>query len=258
MKKTTMIRFLNTVLKSKSLSEREKFMRTRNELPVYLQEVLIGLMLSDGSLERTSPTSGVRLTVSFGKKHSEYLKFLYNLYKPYANSEPVNIQVFNKKTDSYNNVIRFKTVSLPQLIYFRELFYKGKKVVPFNIGSLMTPAVLAHLIMGDGNLKLPDQIIRIYTNSFIKEQVEALALAIKNRLGIETKVAHDRNNQYMITISKSELSKVQNVVKDHMHPSMLYKIGLEKDNFHYFNYNKVYEFSNSVGYYGDLLDQYDE
>ena len=67
MKRTTMTRFLNGVLKNKSLSERDKFMRTRNELPVYLQEVLIGLMLSDGSLERSSPTSGVRLAVCFGK-----------------------------------------------------------------------------------------------------------------------------------------------------------------------------------------------
>ena len=144
----------------------------------------------------------------FWKKHSEYLRFLYSLFKPYINSEPVDIKVYNKKTDSYNNVIRFKTISIPQLIHYMELFYKGKKVVPSNIEGLMTPAVLAHLIMGDGNLKLPDKIFRIYTNSFTKEEVESLALAIKNRLGIETKAVHDRNGQYMITISKSELSKV--------------------------------------------------
>lgn len=61
--------------------------------------------------------------------------------------------------------------------------------------------------MGDGNLKLPDKILRIYTNSFIKEDVELLALGITNKLVaclLKTKVVHDRNNQYIITISKSE------------------------------------------------------
>jgi len=39
-------------MKNKSLTEIDKFIRTRNELPIYLGEVMIGLMLSDGSLER--------------------------------------------------------------------------------------------------------------------------------------------------------------------------------------------------------------
>lgn len=40
----------------------------------------------------------------------------------------------------------------------------------------MSPVVLAHLIMGDGNLKLLDEIIHIYTNSFTKGEVELLSL----------------------------------------------------------------------------------
>jgi hypothetical protein len=257
MNKTTMIRFLNSVLKNDSLSERDKFIRTRNGLPVYLSEVLMGLMLSDGSLERISPTSGARLSVSFGKKHSEYLRFLFKLFKPYINSEPVELKVFNKKTKSYNDVIKFNTVSLPQLVFYKELLYKGKKIIPSNIEEFMTPVVLAHLIMGDGNLKQPDKIIRIYTNSFTKEDVESLAKAIINKLNVQARAVHDRNNQYMITISKSELAKVQNLIKDHMHPSMLYKIDLEdsKESFDYFNYNKVYEFSNDVEYLGAVINQ---
>jgi hypothetical protein len=152
-------------------------------------------------------------------------------------------------------------MSLPQLIHYKELFYTGgKKIVPLNIEELMTPAVLAHLIMGDGNLKTHDKIIRIYTNSFTKEEVESLASSITNKLNIQAKATHDRNNQYMITISKSELSKVQEVVKDHMHPSMFYKIDLEKDNLHKFNYDRVHEFdaqATVVGY-NDILYQFEK
>lgn len=115
---------------------------------------------------------------------------------------------------------------------------------------------MAHLIKGDGNLKLPDKILRIYTNSFIKKDVELLALAIAKKFNIKTKAVHDRNNRNIIPISKSELSKVNDLIKDHMHPSMFYKIDLENNNSHNFNYNKVYSFINSVVSYVDILDKY--
>jgi len=118
-------------MKNKSISEIDKNLRITNELPIYLGDVLIGLLLSDGSLERTSSTSAVRLSISFSEKHREYLEFLYNLYKPYINTEPALIRVYNRKTNSYNNVLKFKTLSIPQLIYYYELFYvNGKKLIP--------------------------------------------------------------------------------------------------------------------------------
>lgn len=36
-------------VKSKLLSEKDKIIRTRYELPIYLNDVMIGLLLSDGS-----------------------------------------------------------------------------------------------------------------------------------------------------------------------------------------------------------------
>lgn len=133
------------------------------------------------------------------------------------------------------------------MLYYYELFYKanpeGKyiKIIPLNIEELISPVVLAHLIMGDGNLKQPDKIIRIYTNSFTQEEVGLLALAITRKLNILTKVVHDRNNQYMITISKSQLPLVQEVIKSHMHPSMYYKIDLEPSDSESFNYENISE-----------------
>lgn len=139
----------NKSIPSEQATEIDKNLRITNELPIYLGDVLIGLLLSDGSLERTSSTSAVRLSISFSEKHREYLEFLYNLYKPYINTEPALIRVYNRKTNSYNNVLKFKTLSIPQLIYYYELFYvNGKKLIPSNIEELITPVGLAHLIMG--------------------------------------------------------------------------------------------------------------
>lgn len=55
------------------------------------------------------------------------------------------------------------------------------KIVPLNIDDLMSPVVLAHLIMGDGNFKPKDHIIRIYTNSFTHEDVKRLAYSITKK-----------------------------------------------------------------------------
>jgi hypothetical protein len=95
--------------------------------------------------------------------------------------------------------------------------------------------------MGDGNLKLPDEILRIYTNSFSKEEVELLASAIYNKLNIQTRVSHDRNNQYMITISKSQLPFMRELLKVHMHHSMYYKLGLELRDSEISNYKDIFE-----------------
>nr|AMX22316.1 LAGLIDADG endonuclease [Cryphonectria parasitica] len=235
MNKTTLLRYVNSLAK---LPVHKFDYRIKSKLPIYLNDVLLGLLLSDGYLEKSSPTSGARLTVSFGSKHSAYLNFLYKLFEPYTNSEPTKISVLNKKTKVLSEVVRFKTVMLPQLVWYHNLFYSkssslanGKlvKIIPSNIMELISPVVLAHLIMGDGNLKMPDKIIRIYTNSFTKSDVELLAKAINKKLGIAAKATLDRNDQYMITISKSQLSLVIAQLKTHMHSSMSYKLGLQPE-----------------------------
>lgn len=231
MTKTGLTRFLNSLNK---LDDRKKDLRSKSKLSIYLDGVLKGLLLSDGHLERSSHTSAVRLSVSFGYKHSKYLTYLYELFEPYTNTKPVSINVHNKRTNTNHDIIKFNTASLPLLIHYHEMFYKanenGKyiKIIPLNIEDSITPVLLAHLIMGDGNLKSGDKILRIYTNSFTQTEVELLAKGITDKLNIKARAAHDRNNQYMITISKTELPLIQNLVLPHMHPSMLYKIDLDE------------------------------
>lgn len=105
-----MIRYLNSLQK---LEEYKKEYRNKSELPLYLKEVLIGLLLSDGHpLERSSPTSAVRLSVSFGAKHSSYLLHLYDLFEPYTNTGPASISVFNKKTRACALIMKFLSLKL--------------------------------------------------------------------------------------------------------------------------------------------------
>lgn len=70
------------------------------------------MFLSDGHLEKSSPTSGARLTVSFGSKHFSYLNFLYKLFESYTNTELTSVSVLNNRTNVISVVVRFKTVML--------------------------------------------------------------------------------------------------------------------------------------------------
>jgi LAGLIDADG DNA endonuclease family len=174
-------------------------------LPDYLKSVLIGLMLGDGSLYKSSPTSNTRLEMSFGSG-DHYQLFAENielLFKDYI-SNPLKLVEIKGKNNVYSNY-RLKTRSLPLFNSYYDLFYitntlnngntKRIKIVPTNILELLDPIVLAYLIMGDGSYNSNSNRVRIYTNSFTKQEVELLASSIYNKFNLYTGVLHDRNDQ---------------------------------------------------------------
>lgn len=89
---------------------------------------------------------------------------------------------------------------------------------------------MAHLIMGDGNYLSERNVIRIYTNSFTKDNVDLLSNIIYSNLYIKNKVVHDRNNQYIIMIEKESINHTREIIMPYMHPSMLYKLGIKEAN----------------------------
>ena len=90
----------------------------------------------------------------------------------------------------------------------------------------MNPIVLAYLIMTDGNFDRGRNRIRIYTNSYTKNDVKRLALAIQTKMDIYVGVLHDRKDQWIITIGSKQLSLLREIVSPHFESSMLYRIGI--------------------------------
>jgi hypothetical protein len=56
------------------------------QLPLKLISIFIGIMLGDGSLYRSSPTSNVRFEMSFGQKYELFALYLGELFKDYMNN----------------------------------------------------------------------------------------------------------------------------------------------------------------------------
>lgn len=201
------------------------------DLPLEVRSIFIGSMLGDGSLYRSSPTSYVRFEVSFGQKYQLFALHLGDVFKEYM-SNPVKSLEVKGKDKTFTNY-RLKTKSLPLFVPYYSKFYefnedlnKFTKIVPLDINEFMDPIVLAYLIMTDGNFDKGRNRVRIYTNSYSKEDVQRLALIIKDKFEIYTGVLHDRNNQWILTIGAKNLELLRSIVNPHFHPSMRYRIGL--------------------------------
>ena len=202
---------------------------------ITLNSILIGIMLGDGSLYKSSHTSNTRLEMSFGEKYESFAKYLGELFKEYMNNpvKSVNIKGKEKVLGAFGENYRLKTKSLPLFNPYYNMFYSvdpitgaSKKIVPLNISELMDPVVLAYLIMTDGNFDKPRNRVRIYTNSFQKEEVENLAFYIQSNLGIYTGVLYDRKNQWILTIGAKQLKNLREIVSPYFHETLLYRIGL--------------------------------
>jgi hypothetical protein len=202
-----------------------------NLLPIKLHSILIGIMLSDGELYRSSTNANTRFEISFGKKYKELAFHNGELFKEYMSNPVKSLEVkgLNKVYINY----RLKTRSLKIFNSYHDLFYrlnpetnKYTKIIPENIIDLMDPIVLAYLIQGDGNYDKGRNRVRIYTNSYSKTEVEILAKSINSKLNIYTAVLLDIKDQYILTIGAKNLEKLRNIVTPHFHSSMLYRIGL--------------------------------
>ena len=207
-------------------------MKNNNILPQNLHDILIGIMLGDGHIYKSSPTSNSRFEISFGKDRENFAIWISDLFEDYSNSG-INTIYYDKSFFNTSFGYRFKTKSLSIFNSYHDLFYKKDnitwkyhKIVPSNIKSLMNPIVLAYLIMGDGNYDKGRNRVRIYTNSFLKQDVEKLSLSINNNLGIYTGVLYDRNDQWILTIGAKNLELLRNTVRGYFHSTMLYRIGL--------------------------------
>jgi LAGLIDADG DNA endonuclease family len=242
------------VLKTLKINNYKCDYRLMNKLPQYLKDTLVGLLLSDGGLQRSTYTSNVRLSVSMSVISYPYIFHLYNLFEPYIDIDLKIIDIKNSNKVDYNknySTVRFKTISIPQFIYYYNIFYKKniifnkwEKIIPLELKYNFNAVSLAHLIMGDGNYLKERNIIRIYTNSYIKNDVMLLSNIMKENLFINSRVIHDRNNQYIIIIEKDNIDFLRKTILPYMHPSMLYKLGIQNDTI----FNSKFDYFKIINY----------
>lgn len=93
-------------------------------LPSNYQSIVVGKLLSDAWLEKSSPTSNTRLGFKQSIIHSEYVINSFMILSHYCSNKPI-FRVNKLKGKKYNS-LEFRTRYLPCFNELHGLFYKNE------------------------------------------------------------------------------------------------------------------------------------
>lgn len=206
-----------------------------------LNEIVIGLLLGDGHIQRRSLNGSSRFKYgqsSLRKHHYSYFNHVFDLFQPYL-SEDFKIKersFTDKRTKQKYCSVNFTTLSLPCFNLYRNLFYNSEniKIVPSNIQELLTPRGLAYWIMDDGSLQ--NKGLHFNTYNFTNEEVLNLKKTLENMFSFEIAnkslkcSIHKHSKGLRIYVWEESMGLIRGQISQFMHKDMLYKIDCSKIN----------------------------
>lgn len=205
-------------------------------LPKNIMDPLIGNLLGDGHLGYNNKNKEGKYTgnvwYSMTLKSKEYTYYLWGqIYSPICTATlpfPWPSPKTGKPATQYN----FHTRSLPILTEMHSLWYvwnktlnKYIKIVPLNIGNLISPIGLAHWIMDDGYWS--EGCVFLCTDSFTSTEIDLLICVLQSKFGLlATKQRRIKGNKevcWRIRFSKANgnILKLRSLVQSYFIPTML-------------------------------------
>lgn len=166
--------------------------KSKNRLPdldPFMKEVLVGVILSDGWIEK--PKVNARFRFEQTSKHIDLFFHLYVIFSAYCKSPPKLRDRFDKRTNKVYSSWLLYTVCDPAFTEIHSILYKEKKnIVPENI--MMGPASLAFLIMGDGWRH--NKGVTIATNAFSIADNVLLIEALNSKFNLNCRMVKDHGD----------------------------------------------------------------
>lgn len=177
------------------------------------RELVVGSLLGDAYLMPT--TSGSCFRVNHGLQQREYVDWKYGLLADYVRTAPREI----------NRSYYFRTITHPEFSIYRKLFYRdNRKIVPLDLlYEQFTAFGLAVWLMDDG--AVDGRQFRFNTQSFSLVENEALRTFLRAKFGIEATINRDKN-RFRLRVAAKSMSRLRDIARRHMIPSMLYKLPL--------------------------------
>ena len=154
------------------------------------EEILIGALLGDASIEYNGPSCRVRF--DYGIKQCDYAYWLANKLHPYS-QKITKYDVFDSRTEKVNQKIRFYTSTKSIFNQYRSMFYSNfgssKNSVPLDIKDrLSSKLTLAIWFLDDGAKRTDSKAYRLHTECFPLKTVQLLQEAVFENYGIESTV----------------------------------------------------------------------
>jgi len=175
--------------------------------------VVLGSLLGDATLLAT--TAGHCFRVHHGLRQRELVEWKHRQLKRFVRTAP----------RVCGSGIYFRTVTHPAFGELRNQFYRAsRKIVPLAMLEQELDALaLAVWIMDDGSAE--GKQLRINTQSFTTEEVEALADILRAKFGVTMRVNRDKGKPRLRCESAS-MRLLRDTVAPHTIPNMLYKPSL--------------------------------
>lgn len=205
---------------------RPRILKNSLVLSEFQKEVLVGLLLSDGFLERAKNSTGARLKVSQGSSQHEFVEWLYEVFKDFVQTPP-RVKQTNRNGRDHSEVV-FNTLTHSDFKQFHEMFYpKGQKIIPESINKSLTPMAFAVWFMGDGSVKSKECRGRILnTQSFNREEINRLTILLKDKFNLQSSIRTQKDG-WQIYISGKSAEILNSLLKDKILPSFYYKLPLK-------------------------------
>tara|TARA_Y100000310_G_C20655200_1_gene801628 strand:- start:444 stop:1529 length:1086 start_codon:yes stop_codon:yes gene_type:complete len=220
---TTSLKSYGSKINSKpcSLKAVEVIEMVNEKISPETEQVLIGSLLGDGSLQKIGRNAYFRETHS--TKQREYLKWKkkhLNELKPRYNET----SIFDKRTNKYYHHALLWTTVDPLLTEYHSLMYsEGKKKIGEEILSKIGPLALAVWYCDDGSFGYINQNGKIATY-LSYENNKLIAEFLKKKFDINCTINKD-GKEYHLYFSVEEIKKFLTLIKDYVPKCMNYKLG---------------------------------
>ena len=191
------------------------------------REVLVGLLLGDGHLEKSPCTECARLKVEQREGAWEYVEWLYKIFQDWIRAPLKHRKTFLKVTGKHYGKYCFTTYMHKEFLPYRKLFYvHGKKVIPKNIADLLTPLGFAVWFMDDGSIKSHESRGRIInTHAFTLKEIDLLCEVLCEKFHLQVKPRRQADG-IQLYISGTSADVLQKLLETHVVPMMRYKLPL--------------------------------
>jgi hypothetical protein len=189
------------------------------------KSILIAMTLGDGYL-RVEKKAGISIT--HGEKQLDYLLYKKELLESILNCKPITVQ--KVKPNKYNTVCyRIDKGHKYFRILRKWIYLNGKKTFTRKILNYLTPLGIAIWYMDDGGLSAKKRngkihAYELFLNTHLtKFENQVIINYFKERWNINFQQVKNKGS-YRLRMSTKEIRNFMTLIKEYIHPSMVYKI----------------------------------
>ena len=190
------------------------------------REMLVGILLGDACLETQNAGRTYRLKIEQGASHADYVEHLYEVLREWVLSPPRSKRGQTRGVITIN--LAFQTVSHEELTAFGELFYRDRrKIVPEDIGEVLTARGLAYWYMDDGSMKSSESKgVLFNTHAYQPDEINRL-IRVLSKFGLDATPRRQADG-VQIYVSGRSFERFVELVDPYVIEAMRYKVPLPR------------------------------